>query len=420
MALSGEATMAAQLRGVVRDEAGKPVAGATVYVAEVRPAKKALGYESNFYPEWGKRVLSGADGAFVVEEVGEGLEFDLIVAAAEHPALSVKDVRPGKKVTAKLAKWAENVTDQEHQWRGVVKDPEGKPAWGVEVSPQSYQLGFGYAFGAPPGMQERTVTNEKGEFVLSIEKPETGVSLRFTGRENAPLVTGFETRPAETAEYQLSSGSTVKGKLVHEGKPVAGAIVMASQEDRNSATFVGTRIVKADEQGEFEIQHLRTAENYMVIAISQTLPEGTFTPTQKFKTTEEALELTDLEAVAGHTLAGKVVLSDGKKVPKGVKVTVHRENASDHRTADIAEDGSFKMIGMPNETVMVWVMMGGDYHLSVKNESLERSNGMFLLGVVEEETVDLNILMEPGPGERQQVDDWTKLRHEKLRGAPAE
>ncbi len=81
-----------------------------------------------------------------------------------------------------------------------------------------------------------------------------------------------------------------------------------------------------------------------------------------FRTTTKDNELVDigeLEVKPGHRLQGKVVLSDGKPIPEGMRVFVTSDRARDSQTAILGTDGHFQVVGLPGRKYSISLAVKG-------------------------------------------------------------
>ncbi|MBI2480615.1 MAG: hypothetical protein HYV60_18920, partial [Planctomycetia bacterium] len=67
----------------------------------------------------------------------------------------------------------------------------------------------------------------------------------------------------------------------------------------------------------------------------------------------------DLSLVAGSTLAGRVELPAGAKLPTDAKIRISRDLAWDWCDAAIANDCTFSIHGLPPETLTIGVTIAG-------------------------------------------------------------
>ena len=105
-------------------------------------------------------------------------------------------------------------------------------------------------------------------------------------------------------------------------------------------------------------------------------------------------DLGKLEIQPAFTIAGRVVLSDGKSIPPHTRLFLGRQKAADSQQTTLDEQGHFEFKDVPAESVSLAIRIKG-YRLSKRNPSLDWLNGQ-ILGRVTGNMNDLTILMEPG------------------------
>ncbi|HEX8521222.1 MAG TPA: carboxypeptidase-like regulatory domain-containing protein [Tepidisphaeraceae bacterium] len=417
---------AGALRGAVQDENGKGVAGATVYVVRVRQ-KAAYEYRAqNFFADWGKKALSDADGKFVIEGVEDDKQFDVLVAAEGFESKWVK-APVGKEITAKLKKLDPEKWPAEKTIRGVVKDADGKPVWGAGVVPFGYKAGTERWWSGGDSEEAATVTNEKGEFVLPMlyrfnpKKEIEQMDVRIYARGFAPLNTSLVSPGEDVKEFVVTAGATITGRLLHEGKGVKGAVIVAEQDEAERErpsveTRVGHFDVQTDDEGRYTIAHVTANDKYLVHATMQSLGERGVMPAQKVATGAdgESVDAGEVELVAGRVVAGRIKMADGKAIKPNSAVQLSLDG-TDSLEAKLGTEGTFKFVGVPAGVVWLHVNING-YRPSAENVSFEKVNGNCLLGLVEEDVTNLVVLMEEGKIEHDHQGDQQLLRGQKLAG----
>src|SRR5262245_50140142 len=187
--VAGTITSAAplDLKGTVTDENGKAAAGAVVYVYEASPRKGPNPMDASSYPDRGKVAITDESGAFTIAGLDENLLFKIIVAAEEHPALVISKVDPAKgAMKAKLKGIDPARRDPEHQLRGKVTDGNG-PLVGAEIEPFGMKNGERRWWGGVTGVEPVTITNAKGEFLLTSKDPGVAIDLHVGGKNHATV-----------------------------------------------------------------------------------------------------------------------------------------------------------------------------------------------------------------------------------------
>ena len=67
----------------------------------------------------------------------------------------------------------------------------------------------------------------------------------------------------------------------------------------------------------------------------------------------------DIQINPGHRLGGKVVLSDGKSIADGMRVSISADRAWDTQTVLLKRDGSFELIGLASGKYQVFASVRG-------------------------------------------------------------
>ncbi|HEX8521967.1 MAG TPA: hypothetical protein VF669_06900 [Tepidisphaeraceae bacterium] len=389
------AASAAELKGVVTDENNAPAAGVTVAIVSVHPVKGG-GFDDTYYDDWLNKGLTDGEGKFVIENVDGELKFDLVVVADDRRPVRVNGVDAKKEIKAKLKAMPEDRKDPSRQVRGRVTGEDGRPVWGAQVEATGWGSSQSHTFGWDQNVDHITVTNQKGEFLITGKEEGRARDIRISTHGYATSLNNLQSAGEEVHEYSLTKGATVKGRLVQDGKGVAGAAMQAVQTNRNSETFVGLRCVKTDAEGNFSLENLRPDESYGITAVTRSLPEGTYATLIKQRTaTEGESDAGEIEVKPGVTLAGKIKMSDGKAVPSGSVILLSRADGWDSLSAKVDKEGKFTLKGVAPETVQFVPRVKG-YRPSAENVSFEALNGYCLLGKVDEDITDLVVLMEPG------------------------
>jgi hypothetical protein len=176
---------------------------------------------------------------------------------------------------------------------------------GVSYMRPDGQVGTMYG-GSMGWIDPLAVTDEKGDFEIAYSKPAVSMILQVRARG---MATRLFTQPtgAERRTMTVTEGATVRGRLVHEGKPVANAELGLTTHSRNAANYIAEVRIGTREDGEM-------------------------------------VDIGDLTLKQAYTLRGKVALSDGKTIPPGMRITLSAD--LDTQVAPLAADGSFAFRGL--------------------------------------------------------------------------
>ncbi len=358
-ATSGEATGEPAVSGAVVDDQHQPIAGAKVLLATAGVREGTSPLCPSCYPDCAKSAQTDAKGRFRIAGVDDKLVFNVLVAAPGYRPAYARGTDPRKgAVTVKLAKSQTSA----QTLRGRVLDPEGRPVFGALVEPSWFDMGNGGSqLGMFPG-DEMAVSDKDGLFELTASSPKVkkvGVLIRapqLARKIFCPQVPGEAVH-----EYKLDTGVTVRGRLVRDGAPVPNANVCIVQVDRNSRTFLGTQTIGTDVSGKFELTNVPAGDYWTLSAVRDTLPEGTVTGTQSVLTTapESEMDLPDLAVEKGVTVAGQVILTDGKLPPAETRVLISREKDWDPQTRVVDKSGAFAFTAREGDEITFHARVAG-------------------------------------------------------------
>jgi len=220
---------AVPIGGVVRDEAGAPVAGAKVTVSA--PATESE--QANYAFQLGSPTTDAA-GRWRIDEAPADLA--KIWARAEHPDYRQADIKPAHDLGAVT------VMSRGLSVSGTVTDADGRPVKGAKAVVGSD------IWGSPE--KPNAFTDDRGAFtVQNCEAGPTIVTVQAEGfaPQFQDVALGGDGKPLA---FRLDKGSTLRVRAVDvHGRPVAGAHFAAD-------TWRGHRSIMyrkdADAQGLFE------------------------------------------------------------------------------------------------------------------------------------------------------------------------
>jgi hypothetical protein len=343
------------------------------------------------------------------------------VADGYTPTVSAKLIDPKTgPTTLTLKRHDLDTRDNALVFRGRVLDEKGHPVSDAVVEPFGFGKGDGAQFGGLKGFDPLALTDAKGEFRLGV--PEKGlalyvqVSARYLARRNfAKLTVG------QAHDLTIVAGVTVTGRLTKDGKPLPSAAVGLVQASRNVETFVGEYQAATDTKGVFRIPNVPPEEALILYGLMDSLKAHGGVTARSIRTEKTGAEVDagDLAVAPAFRLTGRLVLSDGKPVPAGVRVLISREEAWDSQQALVEKDGSFAFAGLPPERYSLSARVPG-YHVSPANASFDLLNPFGLLGTVRADITGLQLQCDPGnmPPRQPERDNKRAAEYERRRNAP--
>ncbi|MBI1853442.1 MAG: carboxypeptidase regulatory-like domain-containing protein [Planctomycetes bacterium] len=411
------------LVGAVFAAGGAPIAGAGVFIYTARPRRGSSPCCPSCWPDCQKHVLTDADGRFRVPSLDPALIFRVLVVANGHEPALVSDVDPRSRALAvSLAPRGDDDLPPGLAVRGRVLDSRGRPVIGAEVVPIGVSSEFGMRYGANLGVDPLAITNARGEFVIRCDVVGCGVSVNVSARNLAPR--DFEKLEAGPKRHDLVllDGAIVTGRVLREGKPVAGVRVGLVQADRDAERFLGNDDVGTDDDGHFAFLNVPPGDRFVVYGTMGSLRQmgSVGIATIDVEADRAEVSVGDLEVEPAHRLSGRLVLADGEAAPPHTRVSISRDAAWDSQEVEIDRDGSFAFDGLPSEVFTLCASVPG-YRVSPDNESFDRVNPFWLIGRIDDDVADLQFLLERGEALDSSSNGPIEASpsQQPLRGAPA-
>lgn len=360
------------LSGRVTDAAGKPLERATVMVYHAGVRQGYSTFCPSCYSDCGKRTLTAADGIFRIPSLSPDLLFELLVVREGYQATFVKEADPAKTAYTAALSPRDAVTDLRRVVRGVVVDTHGRPVRDAVVEPQGIQgeflYGGGAVYGEIPGLDPIAVTDEKGEFELANAEPFDAIALQVEARGMAPKIAMNLATGGQRHRIIVTDGATIRGRLVQDGKPVPNAEVGLIA--RNSGWAANMKLVGypvpevrigTNEDGTFAITNVPPGVEWYVYGKMASIAARGGAPIVECATKKdgEEIDLGDVSMTPGLHLRGKVLLSDGKPILAGMRITITSDRAFDSQTAVLGKDGAFEFSGLAKGSYKVFASVKG-------------------------------------------------------------
>lgn len=391
------------LTGKVTDSSGKPLEDATVMIYHAGVKHGFSTFCPSCYADCGKRAVTGSDGSFTVPKLDPDLRFELLVVHDGYTPKFVKKIDPsrGPAQTAALAPRSK-VDDPSRIALGRVVDSHGRPVRDAVVFPEGVATtmeGEGpiSMYGTIPGLEPVAVTNPNGEFELAYSQTASGILVRVEARGMAPKVIAVPTG-AERKIISVSDGAVIRGRLMDHGKPVAG--VEVGLFPQHAAGFGADLKIDGDpyqevrigteEDGSFVIPNVPAPVEWYVYGKMESIAARGATPPVECatKSDQEEVNAGDIQVQPGHSVRGKVGLSDGAAVADGMRITVNATKGFDSQTVLIGHDGTFEFTGLATGEYEIFTSVRG-YELSGGQRTLPRT--------VDRDIADVAIVLDPRP-----------------------
>ncbi len=371
-----------RLEGAVTGVKGVPLSNAWVFVYSAAPREGASVLCPTCYPDCVKRAQTDAEGRFMIEPVDPNLMFRLLVTAKGYRPDFIKDVDPqfgGAVLSLKPLK----ITNSTPETRatGRLIDSAGKPVSGAVVKADAVRYGQYTSYGGTSGrVDPMAVTDDRGEFFLDCTNGIFAIGALIEPRGLAKRRAWLDTGKAHL--IRMKEGVTVTGRLLHDGKPVTGASVAMSTEDRSSEVFMRGFDVATDEKGVFQLANVPAGNRFLLNTKMKEMEErGIALTPQKVQTGVDGttVNLGDLKLDPAFTIQGKIVTADNQPLPSRTRIYLGLDDAWDNQEVRADDDGWFQILGVPASSISLSLRVSG-YRISAKNPSKDWLNEGRIVG----------------------------------------
>jgi beta-lactamase regulating signal transducer with metallopeptidase domain len=418
------ATARSDLTGVVTAKGGAALpARATVFIATAAPKTGTSTFCPSCYADCAKRAQTDARGSFTLKALDPQLAFQVLAVAKGFKPKYVEHVDPVKGAPVKIELEPVESADAtpDRCLRGRVVNAAGQPIEGAVVDMRGIESEGGGSWGALPGIDPLAVTDEKGDFLITAQKPFDMMTVKVSARTMADRIFR-QLPPGKAHELVMTEGAGLTGRVVKDGQPLAGVSVGISAVDREAGRYLGHFEVATSERGTFKFLNVPPDADFQIYTLMNTMKAAGAVRPQPLHTGKdgETTDAGDLVAMPAHRLAGRVVLADGQPLPPKVRLLVSREIAWDSMQITLDAGGSFDVSCIPDELINLSARVKG-YHVSGQNGSVDSLNPDRMVGRVDRDITNLVFLLEKGAASRpdySQVDpDYNETRQHTLRGA---
>jgi RNA polymerase sigma-70 factor (ECF subfamily) len=236
---------------------------------------------------------------------------------------------------------------------GTVTDEQGRPLAGVVVQEHSRY-------------EETATTSAEGRFRLEHLKPDVD--------QNADAFRADRVRVSK--KLTLVPGENRCDFVLPRGVPVSGVVLMPDGAPaRGTRLCLGFITAIAREHGEFALPAVPPGEHRLV---AERRGCAAFEQAVRVEAGAESVNGLVLRLVAPHFLAGRVTDEDDQPI-EGALVSLRSGNEDIGETPRTDADGHFRVDGLPDRPLDLWIDCGGYLRSIVNAVEIDRADARFEL-----------------------------------------
>ncbi|EEF59349.1 hypothetical protein [Pedosphaera parvula] len=385
------------IEGTVKTKSGQPLIGALVRIVGAREFVTSDSDASSDGPGAGLETITDGEGRFKLPPVSDNRIYRLIAAADDYdPAFYSAADPKSDPVEIRLVPATNKKPPGKYALRGKVVGDDGKALSYALVEPDGVGYEGGTSWGGSHNFPDQVLSDKDGEFVLSRDEPFSRLQLNihYPGLAPAKLWLNYTN---VTQNVEMGVGASVHGRVLKDGKPLAGIRVGVAGSERNSEVFAGHFTATTGPDGVFNFAHLPPQTTWWLYGVMSSLKnQGALAPTMVQSGSHgDSKDLGDLPAGRGLRLAGTVQTRLGEPLPKGMKVRIGYDKAWDSQEVNVDGEGRFVFEGLSKAEVNLSIESGG-WRLASKNRSMDIWNSWRLTGLMEKDKDDLLLIIEKG------------------------
>lgn len=323
-------TLVVNVEGRVQDQDGNPIAGARVVISSAAPKPGGPRKCPRCFDECGSSSLTDKAGKFSIPDLNDQLSYRIAVAKHGYEGRLLDYPKDGAEsddgqFVAQLQASPENLVQKV---QGLLLGIDGKPLANAVVSPRGISYGRITTGRNDKLVTSLALTDEAGQFWLKADEKVSRFTIRITAPRSTIVEQEVSTRQEEPVTFSLTKGASLRGRLVHEGRPLAGVKVGLVQTDRTVPNLVTPMEFETGDDGVFQFDHIDPLREYAVYTLIQqnaqrVLPVSLVMAPGNGK----RAELGDVSTETPSVLRIKLQTSDEAPLPEKSVIFVSRDKA---------------------------------------------------------------------------------------------
>ena len=207
-----------------------------------------------------------------------------------------------------------------------------------------------------------TVSDTDGRFLMILDRSYRGVDLEVMSAGFAGTSVPLLSPGSKPHTITVPLGARVTGRLLDDGKPVAGVQVAIVQLDRNAGGhFIKAVGATTDDAGRFVFEKLPASQRYAIFSnVSSNSPTSPVLATRTFTVPADGDSATsDAPRPASDQPERTIIMPDAPRSRRETRVSLGRDPAWDLIAVPVAEDGTFSCRTPPARDLRLNVVAKG-------------------------------------------------------------
>ena len=350
------------IRGRVLDQDDQPIVGAVVCINSATPKENANTNPSQSSPDCGTIAVTDQHGQFQFADVSDESILSITAGATNYRGMINRSVDPTATDDLEFQLTKLDTSDNGRLVTGRLVSPEGVPVAGAAITINRNAQMITLPQPTTGAVTPSTVSDLEGGFALHIPGPMSSVTVKIEASGYAPSLSPALHVGRTNPPIQINAGTSLTGRLVANGEPVAGLMLEVVQQNRSLGNLITPRKTRTAEDGTFRIDLLPPmAEFTLCSPLGQST--GTALPVT-LVTTPRAGMLADLGDVAvgpSHRLTVKLISFGGQPIPTGARCYLKQKHASspDYQSFSSSNGYTLTFQGVASEVVELGIAVDG-------------------------------------------------------------
>ena len=254
---------------------------------------------------------------------------------------------------------------------GTTRNGQGTwPAQDIDYFSVSDDAGNFVVYGKTPFTAADGKVEATGYAEASFEQwPSDAINQQWSRTDSLPEGLFGYAKPLH--QITLIKGAALQGRLLRDGRPVAGAEIRINRCGAGSDCWFWGGAVLTDDQGRFAFANQPPHQSWFICGSWDLSAKAGAVPQTDVKIGEDGStnDIGDLNLQSVSKVAGRIHLSDGRPVPAHSHYFLSDAALGNSLPSPLGADGSFQFAAVPGDKVSIYLRVSG-YQLTPRDAIL--------------------------------------------------